>query len=64
MTCTWKETSDFNMGNTWSGDCDILWTMMDGTPKENEMNFCPKCGKPLVEVPFVEPQEDEEATDD
>ena len=42
----WKET---DMG--WDGDtawvcsvCGEPWTLIDGTPKENNMNFCPNCG--------------------
>ena len=42
----WKET---DMG--WDGDtawvcsvCGEPWTLIDGTPKENNMNYCPNCG--------------------
>lgn len=24
--------------------CGVLWTFTDGTPEENEANFCPVCG--------------------
>ncbi len=34
----------------WVGTCGIEWSLHDGTPKDNDMNFCPKCGKPLVEI--------------
>ena len=48
----WKETE---MG--WDGDtawvcsvCGEPWTLIDGTPKENNMNFCPNCGAKMTEV--------------
>lgn len=47
----WKET---DMG--WDGDtawvcsvCGEPWTLIDGTPKENNMNFCPNCGVDMRE---------------
>lgn len=36
-------------------ECNELFWLESGTPKDNEYNFCPKCGKKLVE-----PQESEE----
>lgn len=30
-------------------ECNELFWIEDGTPKDNEYNFCPKCGKRLVE---------------
>ena len=36
-------------------ECNELFWIESGTPKDNEYNFCPKCGKRLVE-----PQESEE----
>ena len=48
----WKET---DMG--WDGDtawvcsvCGEPWTLIDGTPKENNMNYCPNCGAKMMEV--------------
>ena len=36
----------------WDGDfayecsnCGLLWFLTDSTPKEAEMNYCPKCGE-------------------
>ena len=39
-------------------ECNELFWIEDGTPKDNGYNFCPKCGKMLVE-----PQESEEDDD-
>lgn len=43
-----------NVHGAWFGDddgsvfecnvCGLAWLLNDGTPEENEMNFCPKCG--------------------
>jgi hypothetical protein len=41
-TCVWKE-DQFEGG--WDGSCGIKWWLDYGNPKENEMNFCPRCGK-------------------
>lgn len=30
-------------------ECNELFWIESGTPKDNEYNFCPKCGKKLVE---------------
>ena len=30
-------------------ECNELFWIESGTPKDNEYNFCPKCGKRLVE---------------
>ena len=46
--CSWH-LEDYNYGQ-WESDCGLVWYMSnDNTPKENQMNFCPKCGKELVE---------------
>lgn len=30
--------------------CGKLWVLNDGTPKNNEMNYCPKCGAKMGEI--------------
>ena len=38
----WK---DFDCGNSYECTyCGEIWTLNDGTPEENNMNYCPKCG--------------------
>ena len=29
--------------------CGAWWTLLEGTPQDNEMNFCPVCGARMVE---------------
>jgi hypothetical protein len=41
--CLWK----WDVDGFWRGSCGIPWWMETGTPEENGMNFCPRCGKRL-----------------
>ena len=46
--CTWR-LEDYDHGH-WESECGLNWYMSnDDTPIENSMNYCPKCGKELVE---------------
>jgi hypothetical protein len=57
-TCEWtQDDPDDEDCRIWNGDCGIMWQFEDGTPKENDMNFCPKCGKQLVEIKTPESEE-------
>jgi hypothetical protein len=47
--CTWKQHDDFEMPDTWEADCGAIWTFTEGGPKDNDMHYCPKCGKPAIE---------------
>ena len=46
----WKETDD-----GWDGTyyvcsaCGCPWTLIDGTPEDNGMNYCPNCGARMVD---------------
>lgn len=46
----WKEVDD-----GWDGvyyecsECGLSWALNDGTPEENEMCYCPKCGARMDE---------------
>ena len=45
-SCYWALDSD---GFAWETSCGGLFVINDGTPRENDMEFCPYCGKRLVE---------------
>lgn len=45
--CNWRESAP----GGWSSDCGQEFWLEDGTPSENSMQFCHKCGKPLAEHP-------------
>lgn len=34
--------------NAWQGTCGVAWILEDGTPADNGMNYCPRCGRPLL----------------
>jgi hypothetical protein len=37
-----------------------LWNLDSGTPNSNGMNFCPKCGKELLEDKYGEISDEDE----
>ncbi|QEM41046.1 hypothetical protein [Pseudomonas phage vB_PaeM_RP7] len=41
--CRWSQA-----GGLWFSDCGLEWTFIEDGPKENGMNYCPKCGKVLL----------------
>jgi hypothetical protein len=44
--CTWTKSNDPSTPDTYSATCGAMWTFTDGGPTENNMRFCPECGKP------------------
>ena len=45
--CEWSRESD----DVWRSDCGLLWEFdNEETPKGNNMNYCPQCGKILEEA--------------
>ncbi len=37
--------------NAWEcSECRDLWILNDGTPKDNYMNYCPKCGSKITNI--------------
>ena len=54
-TCEWKwDWRD----SSWDGTCGAKWLLEVEGPKANGMNFCPVCGKPLVEIETVEDEDE------
>lgn len=46
-TCRWILSDDFDCV-LWSSECGLYWQFPNPeTPAENEMSYCPKCGKKL-----------------
>ena len=43
--CRWKQWADYD----WEAECGLFWIMEAEGPAENNMNYCPKCGRKLVE---------------
>jgi hypothetical protein len=48
-TCTWTQSPDPHMPDTFNATCGVVWTFTDGGPAENDVRFCPKCGCKVVE---------------
>lgn len=43
--CTWRDTGPY-----WATGCGNAFWFEEGGPEENDMRFCPYCGKPLKEA--------------
>ena len=63
-TCNWRDNRgtalwECHYGGDYTGECGFEWNTPNKlSPSENEMNFCPKCGRKLVEAkPPSETQE-------
>lgn len=52
--CMWTRDEDLD---AWDTACGEKWTIPNGTPSENEMRFCPCCGRCLIETPQPPPAE-------
>jgi len=48
--CEWEDDDD----GAWWTSCGHGWCFTDSGPTGNGMNYCPFCGKLLVEVPNAE----------
>lgn len=46
QVCRWSWLDE----DCWSGECGARWSFPDGTPQQNNMQFCPVCGGRLVQV--------------
>lgn len=51
-SCEWEMT-DSDHG-TWESDCENTFTLIEGTPTQNNLRFCCYCGRPLKEVPHAD----------
>lgn len=45
LTCLWSRADDDT--DTWETACRHAFTIIDGTPGDNHMEFCCYCGRPL-----------------
>lgn len=46
-SCTWEYQGDEY--NYWETLCGHAFQLVDGSPSDNGMNFCPYCGQQLIE---------------
>lgn len=47
--CTWQSDEDGN----WHTECGEIFVIIDGTPTENKMRYCPYCGGGLMQAKRV-----------
>lgn len=47
--CDWEQ-DDPSEDETWETACGNLYILLEGTPKGNDYNFCPGCGRHIREV--------------
>lgn len=47
-TCQWKMNDPYE-GDFYGTSCGEAFTLIDGTPTENKMRFCPYCGRRIQE---------------
>lgn len=54
--CEWKADEE----GVWTTGCCQAFVLEDGGPIENSMKFCCYCGLILDELPYEEPENDDE----
>jgi hypothetical protein len=56
--CVWRQDDE---GNWFADDpCSAGWQFITGGPSDNDMSFCPVCGRPLEMVPYKNEEVDDE----
>jgi len=49
--CIWTANNGDYDSDMWETSCGEAFVLLEGTLKENKMNFCCYCGKPLKAKP-------------
>lgn len=52
--CVWSQ-DDWD-SDVWGTGCGNYFSIIEGTPTENDFRFCCYCGKPVDEAPCEEPE--------
>lgn len=47
--CDWKQTRPYE-DDPWATACGNHFFLLEGTPKKNDYNFCPGCGRHIREI--------------
>ena len=45
----WIQANDIDETAWRCSKCDLTWILNEGTPWQNEMRYCPKCGAYMIE---------------
>ena len=55
-TCEWEEDDS----GTWScSKCGASWEFNNGGPDDNDMHYCPKCGREITKASYYEEEPNE-----
>ncbi len=53
--CKWKpEKPEWDFDGTYNTSCGELFTISEGTPTDNKMNYCCYCGKLILDCTSLE----------
>lgn len=47
--CDWVQEEPAE-DETWETSCGNAYILLEGTPKENDYNFCPGCGRHVRQI--------------
>jgi hypothetical protein len=50
--CNWKQ-QDEDESDYWQSDCGHSFVFIDGSPIDNNMRYCCRCGNPLSETALI-----------
>jgi hypothetical protein len=56
--CEWKEWDNPDNDGQWDTSCNNTFTLICGTPYDNDMRYCPYCGKLLTVRGFLAQQKE------
>lgn len=51
QTCAWRQDAAWDHSDTWNTDCGEAFVFIDGTPADNNANYCCYCGRKIEQVP-------------
>lgn len=49
QTCKWTPNEAYDSDYCWETECGKAYSILEGTPMENDMKFCVFCGGKLIE---------------
>jgi hypothetical protein len=56
--CHWSAVGDPWCVEYWESECGQVFTFIEDGPRDNGFEFCPYCGKSLVELPVTDDEEE------
>lgn len=62
--CEWVNDEGGDFDDTWDTECGNAFVLNEGTPKENDMNYCAYCGGKLKQKTTKEGENNEPTQED